>query len=709
MQMDPSTEFNWYDQNTGAPGMTGGESQTNTPWDTPGEHDEEVMSPTWTDLGIPHVSAFADEAEAPLPEAEGQTPEGEPGAEVTAEGAPATGQAATGRLATDVRYRAAILKMQEGAWPEAVELFGALRASYPDVAVLEPLHNEAQLRAHLVLTWEDQVRGRKLTVKQQRRVRRALPFMALLVLFMGSLGFYQIMIAPSRQVLAMESANQRRVEEAQGLFQNGQYQEALATYANVLSSDPTNQGALMGKAEAENMLALAAEYNMAIEMAEQGNVERAMAFLTSIQERAPSFRDVGAQIEKLQGQIRARELFVAAEAAYQEQRWLEAVDLYQQAGELAGADKAPIIEQYLQAAYLPAAVVILSQRPTEEFGPKEAEEFLKQAAHRDPTAAQAELELLNAYFEGKSAYKGEKLTEAANFWRAVYDARPGYLGGLLANDLYDVYLQMATQAEKGRDTNYAASVYQLAVGLQGVDTYEAATRLAALEPTPTPEAPTPEPEEVYVPAAAAAPAASAAPAAPTPEPDPRVAYLGWLAFRTNRGGMDEIFIMRPDGTEQQPAPDAVRAKFDELTRIDTFTADNTRELFVGVPDGRNDANIYMRTTDANGGVRDDMQTDLPGDDYEPAWAPAGDHFAFVSNASGNDEIWVGWGPGNVRQLTFNEWEWDKHPTWSPDGVEIAFYSNRTGQRQIWVMNVEGAGQRNISQNMYEDWDPVWIK
>lgn len=706
--MDPSTEFNWYDQSAGAPGTTGGENPANTPWDAPTGHDEAAMSPAWADLGIPRPSAFADEADAPMAATEGQTPEGEASAGAGTDGAgPATAQGAGARLATDARYRTAILKMQEGAWPEAVELFASLRASYPDVAVLAPLHNEAQLRAHLVLTWEDQVRGRKLTVKQQRRVRRALPFMALLVLFMGSLGFYQVLIAPSRQVLAMENANQRKVEEAQGLFQNRQYQEALTAYVSVLSADPTNQGALAGKAEAENMLALAAEYNMAIEMAEQGNVERAMAFLTSIQERAPSFRDVGAQIEKLQGQIKARELFVAAEAAYQDQRWLEAVDLYKQAGELAGADKAPIIEQYLQAAYLPAAVVILSQRPTEEFGPKEAEEFLNQAAQRDPATAQAELTLLNAYFEGESAYRAGELTEAANFWRAVYDARPGYLGGLLANGLYDIYLEMATQAEKGRDTNYAASVYQLAIGLQGVDTYEATTRLAGLAPTPTPEPPTPEPEEVYDPPAAAA--APAAPAAPTPEPDPRLAYLGWIAFRTNRGGMDEVFIMRPDGTEQQPAPDAVRAKFDELTRVNSFTADNTRELFVGVPDGRSDANIYMRTTDANGGVRDDMQTDLPGDDYEPAWAPAGDHFAFVSNATGNDEIWVAWGPGDLRQLTFNEWEWDKHPTWSPDGVEIAFYSNRTGQRQIWVMNAEGAGQRNISQNMYEDWDPIWIK
>ncbi len=64
---------------------------------------------------------------------------------------------------------------------------------------------------------------------------------------------------------------------------------------------------------------------------------------------------------------------------------------------------------------------------------------------------------------------------------------------------------------------------------------------------------------------------------------------------------------------------------------------------------------------------------------------------------------------DLRQLTQNRWEWDKHPTWSPDGSQIAFFSNRSGRRQIWVMNADGTSQRNISNNDYEDWDPVWIK
>ena len=105
-----------------------------------------------------------------------------------------------------------------------------------------------------------------------------------------------------------------------------------------------------------------------------------------------------------------------------------------------------------------------------------------------------------------------------------------------------------------------------------------------------------------------------------------------------------------------------------------------------------------------------MLTDRGSMEYDPSWSPTGDTIAFVANYTGNDEIWLlPAGGGEARQLTYNNWEWDKHPTWSPDGKEIAFFSNRTGKRQIWVMGADGSAQHNISNNGYEEWDPVWIR
>ncbi|GIV76540.1 MAG: hypothetical protein KatS3mg050_0934 [Litorilinea sp.] len=97
--------------------------------------------------------------------------------------------------------------------------------------------------------------------------------------------------------------------------------------------------------------------------------------------------------------------------------------------------------------------------------------------------------------------------------------------------------------------------------------------------------------------------------------------------------------------------------------------------------------------------------------YDAVWSPRGDRIAFVSNGPGNDEIFTIRPDGSdLVRLTHNSWEWDKHPSWSPDGSQIVFWSNReTARRQIWIMNADGTGQRNLSNNEFNDWDPVWVK
>ena len=64
------------------------------------------------------------------------------------------------------------------------------------------------------------------------------------------------------------------------------------------------------------------------------------------------------------------------------------------------------------------------------------------------------------------------------------------------------------------------------------------------------------------------------------------------------------------------------------------------------------------------------------------------------------------------RLTQNDWQWDKHPSYSPDSRQIVFFSNKEnedGRMQIWIMDANGGRPRNISNNPYNDWDPVWIK
>ncbi|MDI9548506.1 MAG: hypothetical protein QM346_13000, partial [Chloroflexota bacterium] len=589
-------------------------------------------------------------------------------------------------LEADPRYREAMDRMQFGQWPEVRDLLAELQTDYPHEPALDALLNEAQLRADLVIRWGTKIRGRRLTVGQQRFLRRSLPFVLLIGLVIAGWAFYNSYVAPSRRVVAMANAIQNMAAEAQTLVQNARYEEALLVYERILVQDPANAAAIQGLAETREMMGLSAQFDLAMQLANEGKIERALAFLAAIQERSPGFRNVDVQIEQLQAQDEARLAFEQADMAFARQQWLEAIALYEQAAAISADYRADAVAHRLDEAYFHAGMQLVSSVPAPDAGPEQAYDYLRQGKSADPAAAEAELGRLDAYFKGKKSLDAGNLEQAINLWRSLYDAQPDYLGGYLAGRLYAAYLSLASRAQMEGNLVFAASLYEQAAALQVDDVSGALTRLEALRAavTPTPQ-PAPRTAAVYSPAQAPA---------PTPAPD----YRGMIAFRTNRNGKEEIYLMRPDGSEQQPAPPELAARFEEMLYSQMWSPDATRLARVRTPEGRNDANIYVMDMTVPEDQRQDvLLTDFRGDEYDPVWSLDGQRIAFVSNHTGNDEIWSVRADGtDAVQLTRNNWEWDKRPSWSQDGSRIVFYSNRTGWRQIWVMDNQGGTQLNLS-------------
>jgi hypothetical protein len=132
-----------------------------------------------------------------------------------------------------------------------------------------------------------------------------------------------------------------------------------------------------------------------------------------------------------------------------------------------------------------------------------------------------------------------------------------------------------------------------------------------------------------------------------------------------------------------------------------FPGANGRIVFQGV--------ASLGTLSAQGGDRQPLVTDgMSGRVYPgPQWSPDGTKVAFASNRDGDFDIYVVNADGSgLVNLTNNAVD-DTSPAWSPDGRRITFDTMRDGQSEVYAMNADGSSPGNLTAFLVEDANPSW--
>lgn len=175
-----------------------------------------------------------------------------------------------------------------------------------------------------------------------------------------------------------------------------------------------------------------------------------------------------------------------------------------------------------------------------------------------------------------------------------------------------------------------------------------------------------------------------------------------IAFVSGRTGNSEIFTMNPDGTgitqiTDNPLSDGGVSWSPDGSKI---VYESIRHTYIS---------IFILDLDDGSEIRFRGEVGT----LEPSWSPDGKMIAFVGiTQDGNTGIFIeSLDSGTVWFLVSHGHLGVSDPRWSPDGKMIAFSAGRPSEflrdNDIYVINVDGSGERNLTNHASSNWWPVW--
>ena len=173
-----------------------------------------------------------------------------------------------------------------------------------------------------------------------------------------------------------------------------------------------------------------------------------------------------------------------------------------------------------------------------------------------------------------------------------------------------------------------------------------------------------------------------------------------LLVASNRGGPTGIYQVRSSG------PDSLFPLFaDSAANTDAvLSPDRTRVAFSSNRGGSND--LWIMDADGHNARR---VTSDPGAEREPAWTPDGTRLVYTATPkAGPSQIAIIRADGADNHLLTSGTGGNRSAEVSPDGATIAFVSTRDGNPRIYAMGLDGSGQRRMTKGSDRETNPSYL-
>jgi tetratricopeptide (TPR) repeat protein len=482
-----------------------------------------------------------DEALAGYRDAEAATVETWPGEPEVIDALPAPAQAVEviklPLHATDhPLYQEVETLINQGDWQAAGPLLAELLALYPNDAYLKEVAASVQTRSAL---WEftqeaaAEPRRQGILARGMKFVVPAVIVVALLSVAVAALLILRLWILPQATAQRQLARMSQMRQDARAALTSGDYDRAMMLYNDILDLLPDDSEAQSGLTQASQLRATASLYSEAIAAMEAHHWEDALALLQQLAAEQPGYRDVEERITFVQEQQMLSTRFSQAESFFKQADYAAAIPEYEALQALDYGFQRESVQSHLFLSYLQLGLANEAAAGDDPQGLQAALDYLDKALALQPDDKQTkgESQILRLYMSGLEEYQAGNWSAAIANMTPVYEARPDFADGALAQQLYEAHVGLGDELQADGKIEQALARYEEARLVKGVDASGLDQKISEAEAMLVTPTPTPEPTQ-----AASAPAASAPRPAPTATPIPLPYSLKGMNVKSNCDG-----------------------------------------------------------------------------------------------------------------------------------------------------------------------------